>query len=120
MRETDAWLPDLVPPPGGLARLRDRIRRPRDRIRRPRRQRRATWLLGAAAACAVLALLPGALQRYLASEALAEVVRQAMQPANPGGLRMIDGAAVALESGQAGVRLYLVQPVRKSAAVPQR
>jgi len=115
MRETDAWLPDLAPPPGGLSRLRESVRA-------PRRQRGVAWSVAAAAASvAVVAvvLLPVLLQQYRARENLAEVVRQAVQTPGPGGLRMIDGAAVALESRQAGVKLYLVQPVRVNTAASQ-
>jgi len=117
MRETDAWLPDLAPPPGGLARLRDGVRA-------QGRHRRVAWFAGAAVAIVAvmlaLALFPGWLQRYRVRGEWAEVVRQAVQSPSPGRLRMIDGAAVALESGQAGVRLYLVQPVRGSRASSQR
>lgn len=117
MGETDAWLPDLAPPPGGLARLRNEVRA---RCRR----RRTGWLVGAAAACVgmmlVLILLPGTLQRYRARQELVDVVRQAVRPPESGGLRMIDGTAMALESGQDGVRLYLVQPVRTEAVASPR
>lgn len=117
MRKANAWLPDLAPPPGGLARLRSDVQA-------RHRQGRAVWPIGAAAACVavmfVLVLLPGWLQGYRAREALRQVVRQAVQPPDPGRLQVFGGAAVALQSGQAGVRLYLVQSARTNEAAPQR
>lgn len=97
---------DLTPPPGGLERLRQRIEAGRG-------WRRPAWTGVVAATCglAVLALvlLPGWLQRARTRAQFTAAVRQAMQPIRPGELRVVNGAALALESGQPGVRIYLVQ-----------
>jgi len=67
-----------------------------------------------------LVLLPGWLQRERGRAELARAVGQAMQPIGPEELRVVDGAALALESGQPGVRLYLVQTAGTTHAVPLR
>ena len=58
------------------------------------------------------AIGPGALEGHRNRVDLDQALRQAVQPPTPGTLRIVDGAAVALESGQSGVRLYLVQSAR--------
>lgn len=109
MHEPTVPLPELTPPPGGLERLRQRVEAGRGR-------RRSRWVGYAAGACGLvmlaLVLLPGWLQRQRAREELAQAVRQAVQPVGLGELQVVDGAALALESGQPGVRLYLVQSMR--------
>lgn len=108
MRELDHLLPDLEPPPGGLARLQHGMQAPRARAGR----RALHWLPATAGACALIVLisawLPGFVQRQQRTAALTQSLREAMAPL-PGGIRVIDGAALALPSGQANVRIYLVQ-----------
>lgn len=114
MRDLSPWLPDLDPPPGGLARLRRSVQ-----IVRPQ----AYWRGVGIAACALLVLasvgLPAALQRYRSQAELSDALRQAVQPDVPNGLQVVGGAAIALESGQPGVQLYLVQSARAAAAAPR-
>jgi len=104
---------DLTPPPGGLERLRQRIEVGRG-------WRRPAWAGFAVATCGLamlaLVLLPGWLQRERTRTELTGAVRQAMQPVRPGEIRVVNGAALALESGQSGVRLYLVQSTETAAA----
>lgn len=117
MRESLPSLPDVAPPPGGLARLRNSVEAPRRRLA----PARASFAL---AACALVVLaftvLPGMLQRHRMHTGLSQALRQAVQPASPGEMRVIDGAALALESGQRGVRLYLVQSARSEEVSPRR
>lgn len=117
MHEPILPLPNLRPPPGGLERLRRRVEAGHSR-------RRRAWAGVAVAACGlavlVLVLLPGWRQRERSREELARAVRQAVRPVAPGELRVIDGASLALESGQPGVRLYLVQSTRAAPAAPPR
>lgn len=107
MRELAQWLPDLAPPPGGLARLRRGIRF----AAAPR----YGWP-AAVGACSLallaVAVLPYALQRHRAHGELTEALRQALQPAIAERIQVHDGVALRLHSGQAGVRLYLVQSSR--------
>ena len=108
MRELDHLLPDLEPPPGGLARLQHSLRGRRTRTR----PRVLHWLPATAGACAMILLvslwLPGVVQRQQRTAALTRALREAMAlPAN--GIRVINGAVLALPSGQANVRIYLVQ-----------
>jgi hypothetical protein len=117
MHEPIVSLPELTPPPGGLERLQRRIA-----AGHGRRRREWAGLAVAASAAAMLALvsLPPWLQQQRTRGELARVVRQALQPVGPGELRVIDGAALALESGQSGVRLYLVQSTRGAPAGASR
>jgi hypothetical protein len=109
MRELERLLPELVPPPGGLARLQRSLRARRGPLR-PHAWN--DWLPAAAGACALallaLAWLPGVAGQREQTAALARALRQAMAPL-PGGIRVIHGAALALPSGQTDVRIYLVQ-----------
>jgi hypothetical protein len=117
MHEPTVRLPDLTPPPGGLERLRQRIEADRS-------WRRPAWAGFAATACGLamlaLILLPGWLERERMRGELARAVHRAVQPVGPGELRVIDGAALMLESGQPDVRLYLVQSTRPGSTAPPR
>lgn len=116
MRDSPLALPNLAPPPGGLARLRQSVETPR--------RSRVAWGGFAVAGCAVVALMlavfPGLLQRHRTHAALVQAVQRAVQPAEPGQVRMIQGAVLVLESGQPGVRLYLVQPTLADEVQRQR
>lgn len=109
MRELEHLLPELEPPRGGLARLRQRIA-DNDR-RRGRYRRRLRWGLAVALPLLVVAaLLPAPLLRWQHTRALTRELRAALQPSAPvNGLRVEHGAALPLPSGQANVQLYLVQ-----------
>lgn len=116
MREFEHLLPDLAPPPGGLARLQ-RILQTRQR---PRHALPWRWLPAMAAACALSLLtivwLPGVIQRQRHVDALTQALRQAMLPARlDDGIRVADGAALPLPSGQANARVYLVVSASPSA-----
>ncbi len=109
MRELKSLLPELDPPPGGAVRLRARLAEAGSRRRRSRRALR--WAVAVAVpALALAALLPAPIQRWHHTRTLTSALRAAMQPAIPAtGLRVEHGAALHLPSGQANVRLYLVQ-----------
>lgn len=114
MHESDRLFVDLQPPPGGLQRLqRSLTHRSRDV-----HQRGLRFAGAGAFAMSLLALawlLPGVIARHRETTELASALRDAVaQPAN--GIQVVDGAAIELPSGQAGVRLYLVQ----SATSPAR
>jgi hypothetical protein len=109
MRELQSLLPELDPPPGGAARLRARLAEAGSRRRRSRRALR--WAVAMAVpALALATLLPAPVQRWYHTRALTSALLAAMQPsASATGLRVEHGAALPLPSGQANVRLYLVQ-----------
>lgn len=100
---------DLPAPPGGLERLQRRLASAR---RAP--ARRARWLpVGAAFASGVLllaTLLPGAITRQRRTDRLIATLHEAIAPPADG-IRVVDGAALELPSGNPTVRLYLVQSV---------
>lgn len=109
MRELQSLLAELNPPPGGAARLRARLAEAGLRRRRSRRVLR--WAVAVAVpALALAALLPAPIRHWQHTRALTVALRAAMQPsASETGLRVEHGAALSLPSGQANVRLYLVQ-----------
>lgn len=95
----------LRPPPGGLARLRERVEQPAD-FRRP-------WRLGAigttaAAALALAWLLAAPSPQQQETRRLTRALQAAAAPTQPD-IRVERGAALALPSAQADVRIYLVQ-----------
>lgn len=115
MRELEHLLPDLEPPEGGLARLRQRIAVTRERTP-PRR--RIVW--GAAAACVLAAVtaatLPGWMARQHQVAALDAALQQGVSPhPAPAGIAVAHGAALELPSGQPNVKLYLVQTAARAA-----
>lgn len=115
MRELEHLLPTLEPPAGGLARLRLHIH---DRAVRTPWYRALAWAAPLAACLAVAAIwLPPWLARRQRTAALVNAVRQQLAVQAPvQGIEVQDGAAVELPSGQANVRIYLVQSFRRSAA----
>lgn len=112
MREFERLLPTIEPPSGGLARLQRRIA---SREKPERASRVSRWAL-AATACAALVVAAILIQPWIARQqranALSAALRAAMVGNQPiGGIRVTDGAAIELPSGQDNVRLYLVQTV---------
>lgn len=110
MRELERLLPELDPPPGGLARLQRSLRARRHVVR----ARGWRWLPAGAGAgvLALLALawLPGLVDQQRQADALKRALLQAtMPPPLTNGIRVDDGAALLLPSSQPGVRVYLVQ-----------
>ena len=115
MRELDDLLPTLQPPAGGLARLQRRIAS-QEKPRRALRINRWAW---AATGCVMTAFAAIVIQPWVARQQrandLAAEMRAAMvgnQPTN--GVRITDGAAIELPSGQDNVRLYLVQTASRT------
>lgn len=109
MRELESLLPDLEPPAGGLARLQRSIVSKRRRMRAP--GWRWAW---AAVVCVLVAIvtswLPQWAVRQQRTHAMLEALGERVSPRPPaGGIRVAHGAAIELPSGQADVRLYLVQ-----------
>ncbi|HET6632558.1 MAG TPA: hypothetical protein VFG73_07615 [Rhodanobacteraceae bacterium] len=109
MREFDDLMPTLEPPPGGLARLQRHIAASPSRgpLRWPRLVAAPALL---AAALALALWLPPQLARQQRQAALTQTLRQALSPRlPPSGIAVAHGGAIELPSGQANVRLYLVQ-----------
>ncbi|BFI94887.1 MAG: hypothetical protein RSP_03970 [Rhodanobacter sp.] len=109
MRELANLLPELSPPPGGLAHLRHSLREQRE----PTRQRFARWLPATAGAGALMLLtliwLPGAVSRERTTQALTRTLLQAATPPTlPNGIQVEHGAALLLTNGQADTRVYLI------------
>ncbi|HEY0199734.1 MAG TPA: hypothetical protein VGC19_14555 [Rhodanobacter sp.] len=112
MNESSQFFTDLRPPAGGLQRLHRTIHHPKGRAHRTGR-----LLVASAFAVAFLllaSLVPGIVMRHRQTAKLVSAMHAAVAPpAN--GIEVVDGAALELPSGQANVRLYLVQ---SNAAVP--
>lgn len=109
MRELMHLLPDMTPPPGGLARLQQSIASTRNRTHTPRTR----WAWSAAACLVGAAFVVWAPQWFVQAQrtqAMVVALEQSVSPKPPlGGIRVAYGAAIELPSGQANVRLYLVQ-----------
>jgi hypothetical protein len=105
MRELATLLPDLAPPAGGLARLQQSVAA----TRRPMHVRPRWALAGAAcvAAAIVAAMLPSWIARQQRTDALVQALRGSTAPVP--GIEVAHGAALELPSGQANVKLFLVQ-----------
>ncbi|THD06005.1 hypothetical protein [Rhodanobacter lindaniclasticus] len=111
MRDLELLLPTLEPPPGGLSRLQRAVAAKH----RPRHVRGRVFV-GAALAIPALVLALLWVPRYVAGQQRAAALRVALQqavlgPALGEGLRVEHGAAIELASGQANVRLYLIETV---------
>ena len=109
MRELAHLLPELTPPPGGLARLRHSLRARRE----PAHRRLPYWLpaMAGAGAMALLALiwLPGFVNRERTTDALTQALLQAATPPPlPHGIHVEHGAALLLADGQPDARVYLI------------
>ena len=117
MHESDRLFIDLQPPPGGLQRLQRTIANRSDGTRK-----RSLRVAGAGAfAMSLLALawlLPGVIARHRETTALMSALHAAVTPPTDG-IQVVDGAAIELPSGQAGVRLYLVQSASPAARTPR-
>ncbi|MGC1548860.1 MAG: hypothetical protein WA777_10035 [Rhodanobacter sp.] len=107
MRELTHLLPDLDPPPGGLNRLRQSIE---DHEPAPRWFVQHRFGLGtlALSALAIALILPGFITQQQRTHSLFDAMRQVMPPTTHG-IYVSNGAAVELPSGQANVRIYLLQ-----------
>lgn len=109
MRELEELGPELEPPRGGLLQLRQRV----STSTRRRKRERLAFRWSAALALPVLALailLPPRIQHWQRTHALSHALQQAAQPApHTDAIKVTNGAALQLDSGQANVRLYLVQ-----------
>lgn len=109
MRELENLLPDLAPPFGGLERLQRTLAATLARSH----ARRWRWALGAAAcivAAAVALWLPHEVMRQRQAAQILQAMEQTDSPA--AGIRVAGGAAIELPSGQANVKLYLVEAGR--------
>lgn len=117
MRELEDLLPTLQPPAGGLTRLQRHVASRGSGERVPRKVERWAW---AAAACVALALTvtvirPLVVQRRQ-TRALTLALREAMSAnSSASDIRVTDGAVIELPSGQANVKLYLVQAASPEA-----
>lgn len=108
MRELERLLPELAPPPGGLARLQRSLRA---QGKSPRRHP-WRWLPALAALSALalaLAWLPGFVNRERATDALTQTMLQATTTTPlPDGIHVEHGAALLLTSGPADAHVYLI------------
>ena len=106
MTESDRLFIDLRPPSGGLQRLQRTLAHPAHRTR--------PWGWRLAAGAVALSILvqawqvPGVIARQQQTATLTAAARTALA-APTSGIRIVDGAAIELPSGQPNVRLYLVQ-----------
>lgn len=109
MHDPDRLFIDLPPPPGGLQRLQRSLAAGNQVTRR-----RGFWIpIGAALASSLLALatlLPGVIARQQQTDRLISALHESIAPPAHG-IRVVDGAAIELPSGNPAVRLYLVQSV---------
>ncbi len=119
MRELEYLLPTLEPPAGGLARLRLHIDH---RSARVPWYRALAWAAPLAACVAVAVIwLPPWLARRQRTAALVSAVHRQMAAQTPvQGIDVEDGAAIELPSGQANVRIYLVQSFSRRPTVDAR
>lgn len=109
MRELEHLLPELDPPPGGLVRLQRSLQAHRE----PTRAHRWHWLPAAAGTCALVLLAfvwwYGPVGRQRRTDALTQALLQAATlPPLTDGIRVTNGAALLLPSGQANARVYLI------------
>lgn len=108
MRELQRILRELEPPTDGLQRLQQAIE-----VRSKPARRHPSFALGALA-CSVLAMmlvvlvLPNILEKQKRTAALLDAMQNGVVPTAQG-IRIDHGAALELPSGQANVRLYLIQ-----------
>lgn len=116
MRELEDLLPILAPPAGGLARLERHIAA-RTASRGAPLVRWQTWAVAATAAIAiaVVAISPWVEQRQHAAALTAALMGTMTPRPLAQGIRVSDGDAIELPSGQPNVRLYLVQSAPRGA-----
>ena len=114
MHESGHLFIELPPPPGGLQRLQRRLDNHARRRQRPALRIAASALALSVLVLALASLLPARVAQHQRSAKLASALRAAIAiPVS--GIRVTDGAAIELPSGQADVRVYLMQsttPVR--------
>lgn len=116
MRELEDWFPVLQPPAGGLARLERRIASRAASRRAPF----VRWQAWAAVACAAIAITVVAFSPWLGQRrrtaALTAALMDTMTPQPLARrIRVTNGDAIELPSGQSNVRLYLVQSAPRVA-----
>lgn len=117
MHESDHLLINLQPPPGGLQRLQRTLAN-RSHVARQRSIRVAGAGAFAMSLLALAWLLPGVIARHRETTELVSALHAAVTPPIDG-IQVVDGAAIELPSGQAGVRLYLVQSASSAARTPK-
>lgn len=117
MHESERLFIDLPPPRGGLQRLQRRLASRRQPRPRPTLRVAASAL--ALSVIAVALLLPGVVVEHGRSVYLAAALRAAVA-APESGIRVTDGAAMELPSGQANVRLYLLQTTTSATLAEAR
>lgn len=107
MHELERLLPTLEPPPGGFARLQRRVA-----IRQPGWTWPPRWAWAATSAIIAVAVVSVVwLPSWVAQQ------KQAAVFTSENGIRVVDGAAIELPSGQSNVRLYLVQSIPPAEAI---
>jgi hypothetical protein len=117
MRELENLLPTLQPPAGGLARLQRHVAMRDSHGRAPRKVKHPGWTIAACVSLIIAAIVinPWIAQRRQ-TQALTVALRGAISANRLGaGIRVTDGAAIELPSGQSNVRLYLVQTAPRAA-----
>lgn len=111
MRELEHLLPDLAPPPGGLARLQRSVAA----SRRPASHIGLRWAVAGAACVAVAVIVAATLPPWIIRQQRSNAIVQAFNRSAASSattIRVANGAAIELPSGQANVKLYLVQTIR--------
>jgi hypothetical protein len=106
MNELSAIFVELMPPDGGMHRLRNTLE-----IRHDRPASRG-WRFAALALTAsmfiVAWLLPGIAAQHRHTEQLIQLMHETVTPLDRG-LHVVNGAAFELPSSQANVRIFLIQ-----------
>lgn len=113
MHEAEHLFIELQPPGGGLLRLQQRLAQQAGR-RHPRHFGLVMPAALALVALTLLVMLPGMIAQRHRTATLTSAVQAAVAPpAN--GIEVVDGAALALPSGNPEVKIYLVQSARPLA-----
>jgi ferric-dicitrate binding protein FerR (iron transport regulator) len=109
MRELDHLLHELDPPPGGLQRLQQAVDAyDSSARRRPHRAMIVALSCGAMVVMLVAWRLPALLATRQYTAMLLDAMQQAVPPDHDG-IRVKNGSALELPSGQPNARVYLVE-----------